>query len=152
MVFEVLAAHVESLGGVRSLDAKSLKGLDEDELARVSELLGAALPAAWKWWLSTYGVGIEFAEPVVYDDVIARTDVMIGWFMTIDEMRETVADVEDSLAAHRLPFNDDASGNYLLIDSDGAVSWYIHDALTDRNTKRVAPSFEDFLLMLRRGE
>jgi len=152
MAFETLSQHVSSLGGLRRSDRKPIEGLDDDQLAEVSELLDAPLPPAWKWWLSTYGVGIKFTEPVVYDDAAAKTDVMIGYFMTIDEMRETIDDLEGSLATHRLPFNDDASGNYLVIDSKGAVSWHIHDAPTDRNVKRVADSFEKFLLMLRRGD
>ena len=128
-----------------------MQGLDDEQLATVAGLVDAPLTPAWSWWLSNYGVGIRFAEPVLYDDVAANTDVMIGYFMTIDEMRETIDDLEDSLPAHCLPFNDDASGNYLVIDSKGAVSWHIHDAPTDRNAKRVADSFEQFLLMLRRG-
>lgn len=152
MTFEALAQHVESLGGVRGSDGRPVKGLDEAELAEVAELMGAPLPAAWKWWLSTYGAGIKFVEPVAYDDVSAQTDVMIGYFMTIDEMRDVVDAFEDSLARQRLPFIDDASGNYLVIASSGAVSWHIHDAPTDRNSEPVAASFEELLLMLRRGD
>lgn len=152
MTFEALVQHVETLGGVRGSDGKPAKGLDEAQLAQVAELMEAPLPAAWTWWLSTYGAGIKFVEPVVYDDATAQIDVLIGNFMTIDEMREVVDDLEDSLARQRLPFNDDASGNYLVIASSGAVSWHIHDAPTDRNSEPVAASFEAFLLMLRRGD
>lgn len=150
--FARLAQHVASLGGVRRLDGTRVEGLDEAQLAQVAKLMNALLPPAWEWWLSSYGVGITFAEPVVYDDQAAKTDVLIGHFITVDEMRGTLDALEDSIAPHRLPFNDDASGNYLVIDSTGAVSWHIHDAPTDRNAELVAESFEAFLLMLRRGE
>ncbi len=149
MAFEKLAQHVTALGGLRKTERK---GLDDDELEEVAELLGAPVPAPWKWWLSTYGDATKFAEPVVYDDPETKAEVMIGYFMSIDEMREAIDDLEDSLAPQRVPFNDDASGNYLVIDSKGAVSWHIHDKPRDRNTKRVADSFDKFLLMLRRGE
>jgi len=150
--FEKLAQHVASLGGVRCSDGKRIQALDADQLVEVSALIDGPLPAAWEWWLATYGVGIKFAEPVVYYDVAAQTDVMIGHFMTIDEMHQTIDDLEYSLAPRHLPFNDDASGNYLVIDREGRVSWHIHDAPTDQNAKPVADSFATFVLMLRRGD
>ena len=152
MAFEALKQQVKALGGLRSTGRKGLRGLDEEELRQVAGLIGGELPPAWKWWLSTFGDGVKFVEPVVYDDVKAKTDVLIGYFMTVDEMRQTIDDLEGSLAARRIPFIDDASGDYLVMDLEGAVAWHLHDRPRDRNSEHVAGSFEAFIRMLRRGD
>src|SRR5262245_9648250 len=134
MAFEELARHVETLGGMKGMGPFSDAELDE-----LSALIGAPIYPALRWWWSTYGA-CDFGEPVVYrhDD----HEDLIGVFIDPAEVRQTIDDFEGKLGLHRLPINDDSSGNHLIVDPSGAVYYHIHDALLDRNQQLVAPTFE----------
>lgn len=150
MAFEQLEKHVAALGGVTTVDGRAPVPLSDAELRTLSQLLGAPLPDPLRWWFSKYGAAVKFVEPVLYgtDD----DEALLGHFIGVDEIRQTLEDSEGALAKHRLPINDDASGNFLVVDDRGAVYEHLHDAPRDRNERRVAASFDKFVLMLRRGE
>jgi len=76
---------------------------------------------------------------------------LFGDGLDVDEIKEHLDDFEGTLGPRRLPFNDDSSGNFLVVDSDGAVYYHLHDAYLERNEPRIADSFEQFVLMLQRG-
>ena len=147
-----LADHIASLGGLARADGEPLQPFTADELVALSALIDAPLPAALRWFWSTYGGDCGFVEPVVYIAVPSGLEVMIGDFVDAAAIHDIVDDLEGARPRHRIPFNDDASGNYLVADAAGPVAWHIHDALLDRNQDHVADSFEQFVLMLRRGE
>lgn len=151
MAFEAIQQHVKAVGGLKSLDGartQPFTGADLDDLARC---IGAPLPAALAWWLSTYGGGLAFAEPVVYDDPHSQVDVVLGHMINRDAMLQVLDDFDGCFAPHRLPFHDDEMGNYLLAGNDGVYE-YVHDAPSGAAERRLAPSFEAFIMMLRRGD
>jgi hypothetical protein len=152
MAFEQLEKHVAALGGVKRVDGRAPVPLTSAELKTMSDLLGAPLPDPLRWWFSTYGAGVKFVEPVVFTAPGDDEEALLGHFIGVDEIRQTLEDFEDAMPALRLPINDDASGNVLVVDERGAVYEHIHDAPRDRNERCVASSFDKFVLMLRGGE
>jgi hypothetical protein len=52
-----------------------------------------------------------------------------------------------------VPLVDDGGGNYLSVDlATGAIAYWIHDALRDRNVEPVATSAEAFFQSLYKEE
>jgi hypothetical protein len=150
--FETLERHIATLGGVRMPDGSPVKPLSEDEQRALAQVLGGALPAALRWWFATYGAGARFLEPVVYADPSEQIDVLVDGFLTVDEIRQTLDDLDGALPRGRLPVSDDGSGNFLVVEPKGATAKHLHDAPLDRNEQRIADSWQHFLLMLRRGD
>lgn len=109
--------------------------------------LGVRLPDALRWWMATYGGGFTFKEPVLYD----AHDNVLGCFMTLEEIRDTIACCESTLPAGALPFHDDWCGGYLLVMPDGEIAQLVPDAPTEVLSD-VAPSFAAFIMSLRPGE
>jgi hypothetical protein len=121
MAFDTLRQHAQALGGLKKLDGKKLEPIDDAAQRTVSSLIGAPLPAALRWWFSTYGGGIKFAEPVVYVDPREQVDVVLGHFLDTEEIRRTLDDFEGAMAPHRIPIHDDELGNFLAFDT-GAIT------------------------------
>lgn len=151
MSFENLARHVEKLGGIKPVGDERVTFPEATQRA-LAKTLGAPLPPALKWFWATFGGGVELAEPIVYFDPKAKEDTLLGWFLSPGEIEEALSDAAGALAAHRLPIGNDGGDNLLVIDKDGAVWQHLHDAPSNRNSYRVAESFEQFLLSLKRGE
>ena len=152
MAFALLEQHVASLGGIAGLDSRAPQLLEHAQLDELSALLGAPLPASIRWWWSRFGCDIDFVQPVVYPDPYANEDTLLGWFLSAEEVRKTLDDYHGSLAPHRVPIINDGGDNFVVVDSDGSVYEHIHDAPLDRNTYRIADSFEQFVLSWRRGD
>lgn len=145
MAFETLAQHVAALGGLKPVGTTTpIDGAMQADLERT---IGAPLPSALSWWLAKYGGGVMFVKPVVY-----RVDVVLGWFMELDEIRQLLDAYSESLAPRRLPVINDGSDNLIVVDTDGSVWEHIHDAPPDDNSTRIADSFEAFILSLRIGD
>lgn len=150
VALETIRQHVKKLGGLRTLDGSRLQPFTTAQMDALAERIGALLPPALVWWLSTYGGGLVFSEPVVYDNPQSQVEVVLGHLLDRDEMLQVLEDFNGVFAPHRLPFHDDEIGNYLLVGSDGVYE-HIHDS-PDEAERRLAPSFEQFILMLRRGD
>jgi hypothetical protein len=151
MAFEELEEHITGLGGIKRVDGGEPEPMSSADQNRLSQLLGASLPASLRWWFSKYGAGVQFVEPVVYGDPEQGEAELLGHFIEADEIRQTLDDFEGSMAKQRLPINDDGFGNFIVVDSAGAVAKHYHDAPLDEAEHRIADSFEKFVLMLRRG-
>jgi hypothetical protein len=108
----------------------------------------ARLHPALRWWWSKYGA-VEFIEPVGWGE---QLQYLFGVSLNVREIKKRLDDFEGTLNAHRIPFNDDSTGNGVVVDPERSVYYYIPDAYLGRNEKLVAASFERFVLMLRRGE
>jgi hypothetical protein len=152
MAFEQLEQHINGLGPLDKQGGGVPKSLSDAELSVLSQLLGAPLPPSLRWWFAKYGTGVDFVEPIVYTDPEEGEEVLLGHFIEADEIRQTIEDFEGAMAKQRLPINDDGFGNFIVIDPGGAVSKHYHDAPPDKAERRLADSFENFLLMLRRGK
>jgi hypothetical protein len=152
MAFEELERHISGLGGVEKQGGEKPQPLSDAELSALASLLGAPLPASLRWWFSKYGAGVDFVEPIVYPDPQEHEDVLLGGFIETDAIRQTLDDFEGAMAKHRLPINDDGFGNFIVVDPRGVVAKHYHDAPPGKAERRLADSFEKFLLMLRRGE
>jgi hypothetical protein len=152
MAFEELERHISGLGGLEKQGGGKPQPLSDADLSALSRLLGAPLPASLRWWFSKYGAGVQFVEPIVYPDPEEHEDVLLGEFIEADAIRQTIEDFEGAIAKQRLPINDDGFGNFIGVDSRGVVAKHYHDAPPGEAERRLADSFEKFLLMLRRGE
>ena len=139
MAFEHLAAHVQTLGGINS-------GAPID-VAALERSTGVRIPDVMRWWMTTYGGGMSFTEPVLYDD----RDNVLGFFMTGDEIIDAIQSNEGVMPPNALPFHDDLCGGLLLLMPDGEIAQLVADSPTDVLTSAF-PSFATFLLALRRGE
>ena len=65
------------------------------------------------------------------------------------EIADTYEDTRESIRNTLVPITDDASGNYLCVDlAAGAIVYWIHDALLDRNVEPVAADAEAFFTSL----
>jgi hypothetical protein len=147
ITLEQLARHVETLGGV---DGGS-RPFSDTKLDELSALIGAPLYPALRWWWTTYGA-INFVEPVGWGGPPEALSYLFGYGLDEAEIMTQLDDFEGTLGPHRIPLNDDSSGNFLVVDPGGAVYYHIHDAYLDRNEPRIADSFEQFVLMLQRGQ
>ena len=147
-----LASHVMSLGGLVTDEGPSFEPFDDKKLIEIEHVVEAPIPPVLRWWWSTFGGAVKFAEPAVYRSRSGTEDIVLGWFLDAPEVLDTLDDYSGALHPHRFPILDDGGGNLLVVDRDGSVWAHIHDALLDRNTYRVADSLEQFILSLRRGE
>jgi hypothetical protein len=147
-----LQKHVRDLGGLTSLDGSALRPLESGAQRAIETKARMQIPALLHWWFTTYGAGIKFAEPVVYTDPVEGDEALVGHFIDAEEVVQTIDDFEGSMAAYRIPINDDGFGNFIVVDRDGVVYKHFHDAPLGEAERRLAPSFEQFILMLRRGD
>jgi SMI1/KNR4 family protein SUKH-1 len=152
MAFEQLEQHVVALGGVTPGEGRVLRPFDEDQQDEIANLIDAPVPVSLRWWWSRFGGSIKFANPVVYIDPRTQEDILLGWFLGADEVKQALDDYSSALQPHRVPILDDGGGNLLVVDTDGLVYEHAHDAPLDDNEYRIADSFEEFLLSLRLGE
>ncbi len=61
--------------------------------------------------------------------------------MSSRELLDTYEDTRESIRDTLVPIVDDSSGNYLCVDlATGAIVYWIHDALLNRNVEPVAPN------------
>lgn len=97
--------------------------------------------------MTTYGGGFTFKEPVLYTE----HDNVLGCFMTLEEIRETIDSYDGTMPAGALPFHDDWCGGYLLLMPDGQIVQFVPDSPTDLLSD-MAPSFSAFIMSLRLGE
>lgn len=152
MAFEQLEQHVIDLGGVKRRDGEALRPLDDAQQRELAALIDAPLPAALRWWWSRFGGGLDFVEPIAYRHPRSKEDIEVGWFLEAAEVRQALDDYSGSLAPHRIPIINDGGDNLIVVDTDGSVYDHIHDAPLDRNTYRIADSFEQFVLSLHLGD
>lgn len=151
MSFAQLEQHVTDLGGLTAGPGRSIQPFDEARLGEIEALIGAPIDPGLRWWWSRFGGGVRFARPVVYIDPTAQDEVVLGWFLDGDEVVQALDDYAPALHAHRVPILDDGGGNLLVVDPDGSVWDHIHDAALDRNSHRIAASFDSFVRSLRTG-
>lgn len=147
-----LQKQVRDLGGVTTLDGSAMRPLESTAQKAIESKAGMKLPTSLHWWFATYGAGIKFDEPVVYTDPVESVDALVGDFIDADEIVKTIDAFEGSMAPNRIPINDDGFGNFIVVDPDGVVYKHFHDAPLGEAERRLAPSFEQFILMLRRGD
>jgi hypothetical protein len=139
MAFDHLVAHIQSLGGMNS-------GAPID-VAKLEKSTGVRLPDVMRWWMSTYGGGMSFTEPVLYD----HRDSELGFFMTSEEIVDSIGEHKAVMPAGALPFHDDANGGLLLLMPDGEITQLVPDS-EGEVLSHAFPSFATFLLALRRAE
>jgi hypothetical protein len=85
---------------------------------------------------------IEAAAGGRFPDVIRWLFERFGAFQLEDDTRESIRNT-------LVPIVDDSSGNYLCVDlGTGAIEYWIHDALLDRNVEPVATDAEAFFTSL----
>ena len=146
MAFEHLAQHVAALG-----DIQPGSPFGPEQQRALEARVGVPIPEALAWFWSTYGLGAKLEAPIVYFEPRAKEDVVLGWLLTPAELDDALESAE-SLAPRRIPIADDGASNLYVVDADGSVHMHLHDAPLDRNSYRIADSFEQFVLSWRRGE
>jgi len=145
MAFEALEAHLRTLGIVPSGD--SFEQIAPEVWQPIEAAAGGRFPAVVRWLFERFGA-FHFENGAVYDTPRHREN-LFGYFMSGREIADTYEDTRESIRDTLVPIADDASGNYLCVDlGTGAIEYWIHDALLDRNVEPVATDAEAFFMSL----
>jgi hypothetical protein len=145
MAFDALEAHL------RSLDVRPSYDTFEPVASSVWQPIETAargrFPDVIRWLFERFGA-FRFEGGAFYDTPRHREN-HFGWFMSGHEIVDTYETIRESNGDTLVPIADDASGNYLCVDlTTGAIVYWIHDALLDRNVEPVADDAEAFFMSL----
>ena len=145
MAFDALEAHLKSLGIAPLGDA--FEPIAADVWQPIEAAVGGHFPPVVRWLFERFG-GFQFKGGALYDSPRHR-EILFGWFMAGAELADAYDDTRDSMPDPFVPLVHDGGGNYLSVDlASGAIAFWVHDALRDRNVEPVAASAEAFFLSL----
>jgi hypothetical protein len=145
VTFDALEVHLQSLGIVPTGD--TFEPIAPDVWRPIETAARGRFPAVLRWLFGRFGA-FHFEKVVVYDTPGHREN-LFGYFMSGPEIIDTYDATRKSHGDTRVPIADDASGNYLCVDlTTGAIEYWIHDALRDRNIEPVADDAEAFFTSL----
>lgn len=143
---------------IESLSETGANGTDVEQLER---LVGAALPADYKQFLTRNNGGRPAPSTFSFEQYGKPQESLVDWFFTLDDKEEDYLlskEIEvytDRTPAQLLPIATDPFGNVVLLDvgakSVGAIYFWDHenespndDAWWD-NISFIAPSFTEFV-------
>lgn len=145
MAFDALEGHLKRLGIKPTGDR--FEPIGPDVWQPIEAATGGRFPAVVRWLFEQFG-GFRFDEVTVYDTPGAP-EQLFGSFMSGSELADNYETTRESIRDTLVPIVDDASGNYLCVDLvTGAIEYWIHDALLDRNIELVAANAEAFFRSL----
>jgi len=145
MAFEALEAHLRNLAIV--LIGDSFEPVAPDVRQPIEAATGGRFPDVIRWLFERFGA-FQFENGALYDTP-RHLEVLFGAFMSSRELADTYEDTRESIRDTLVPIVDDSSGNYLCVDlGTGAIEYWIHDALLDRNVEPVATDAEAFFMSI----
>jgi hypothetical protein len=145
MAFEALEAHLKSLEITPLGDA--FEPITPDVWQPIEAAASGHFPDVVRWLFERFG-GFHFEEGALYDSPRHR-EISFGWFMSGAELANAYDATRDSMPDSLVPLVDDGGGNYLSVDlATGAIAFWVHDQLRDRNVLPVAASAEVFFQSL----
>jgi hypothetical protein len=145
VAFEALEARLRSLGIEPTGDA--FEPITPDVWQPIEAAARGRFPDVLRWLFERFGA-FQFEHAVVYDTPRHREN-LFGCFMSGREIADAYEDTRESIRDTLVPIADDSSGNYLCVDlSTGAIEYWIHDALLDRNVEPIAANAEAFFVSL----
>ncbi len=145
MAFDALEAHLKSLG-IAPLGDK-FEPIAANVWQPIEAAANGCFPSVVRWLFERFG-GFRFEDGALYDTP-RRRENLFGAFMSGREIADTYEDTRESTRNTLVPIVDDSSGNYLCVDvATGAIEYWIHDALLDRNVEPVAADAETFFMSL----
>lgn len=164
MVKRISLDHKLSELELRPFGSDEFEPTNDSKLRAIESATGAALPSDYKAFLAIYG-GCGFNVECKFPT--EGGGVYLGYFLSADEILESLQYVDDYLPRQVIPIHDDGGGNILCIstrdDSYGYVYFRNHsigwdDSAEDaENAKmramfQLSTSFTNFILSLEREE
>lgn len=145
MPFNALEGHLRSLRIAPTGD--TFEPIAPDVWQPIEAATGGRFPDVIRWLFERFGA-FQFEDGALYDTPRHREN-LFGAFMSGREIVDTYEDTRESIRDTLVPIVDDSSGNYLCVDlATGAIEYWIHDALLDRNVELVAADAEAFFTSL----
>ena len=145
MAFDALEAHLKTLGIAPLGDA--FEPIAAEVWQPIEAAASGHFPPGFRWLFERFG-GFRFEGGALYDTPLYREN-LFGWFMSGADLADAYDATRDSMPDSLVPLVDDGGGNYLSVDlSTGAIAFWVHDALLDRNVEPVAASAEAFFQSL----
>lgn len=112
--------------GIKPMGSDTFEPFSEQEIGKVEEAIGTALPANYKKYLSTFG------RALLGTDVKCTSSdnlLLFGWFFGFTELLDAIDDLEDNLPETIIPIGEDGGGNMFCLGVAGedAGKMYFHD-------------------------
>lgn len=142
------------------MDGSQFAPASDSDLRSLESAIGRDLPRDYRNFLSTYGASAFDVDCKVPTD---GGGVYPGFFLSVDEIVESLKYVDEYLPQNMIPINDDGGGNSICIscrdDSYGRVYFRAHtvgwdheaddeDAARMRAMHELATTFTDFIVAL----